>query len=264
MVKMWAVVKANFLTQWRYQVNFWLETLSIFVIIFPSLTLTFNGNNGIWNFSSGRQYSFYLLVALSILGFVECLWSFVFQLRSEMKQGIFDENQLLPISMNMRMITWSIDGIVSAVISFLPLFIISFLYSFIKISALDFLVSILIIMISVFSGYSLGVILMGLMLIWKECDQLVSFIGNIAPFICGMLVPLVNMPIGLRFLGLWMPFTWGLDIVRYLFFGYETLLPIYYEIGILIVLTVIYYILSKLIFDKLNRLSKKKGGIIGY
>ena len=61
-----------------------------------------------------------------------------------------------------------------------------------------------------------------------------------------------------------MPFTWGLDIVRYLFFGYETLLPIYYEIGILIVLTVIYYILSKLIFDKLNRLSKKKGGIIGY
>ena len=47
MVKMWAVVKANFLTQWRYQVNFWLETLSIFVIIFPSLTLTFNGNNGI-------------------------------------------------------------------------------------------------------------------------------------------------------------------------------------------------------------------------
>ena len=201
MVKMWAVVKANFLTQWRYQVNFWLETLSIFVIIFPSLTLTFNGSNGIWGFSSGRQYSFYLLVALSIWGFVECLWSFVFQLRSE---------------------------------------------------------------ISVFSGYSLGVILMGLMLIWKECDQLVSFIGNIAPFICGMLVPLVNMPIGLRFLGLWMPFTWGLDIVRYLFFGYETLLPIYYEIGILIVLTVIYYILSKLIFDKLNRLSKKKGGIIGY
>ncbi|QRG86705.1 ABC transporter permease [Bulleidia sp. zg-1006] len=264
MVKIWAIVKANFLTQWRYQVNFWLQTLSIFVIIFPSLTLTFNDNKAIWGFSSGIQYSFYLLVALSIWSFVECLWSFTFQLRSEMKQGIYDENQLLPISMNKRMIIWSIDGIVSAIVSFLPLFMLSILYSFIKISLLDFLASVLIILISVFSGYSLGVILMGLMLVWKECDQFVSFIGNIAPFICGMLVPLVNMPIGLRLAGLWMPFTWGLDSIRCLLFGYETLLPIPYEMGILFVLTGMYYIVSKLIFVKLNRLSKKKGGIIGY
>lgn len=127
------------------------------------------------------QYSFYLLVALSIWGFIECFWSFAFQLRSEMKQGIFDENQLLPISLNTRMITWSIDGIVSAVLSFLPLFLVSLLYGSIHLGLFDLMLGLFIVLIAILSGYCLGVILMALMLVWKECDQLVSFIGNIAP-----------------------------------------------------------------------------------
>ncbi len=264
MVKIFSLFMINLLTAIRYKMNFILSSLSLIVPVLPALLLLFNGNTEIFGFQSSFEYSAYLFLAATIWGGVEVLWSFVFQMRDQMREGILDETLMQPLTISQLIIGWTMEGIVTAILQSIPLIIISFLYLISYQSFSSILLCIILTLITYFSGYCMATILIAIMVNWKETDQLVSFIGNIAPFICGVIVPLHFIPFPLNYLGILFPFTWSLDILRYILFQSPLFLPLETELIIFILLTILYYVLGKKLFHLLYNYSRKKGGVIGY
>lgn len=264
MVKIFSLFKINFLTAIRYKMNFIISSLSLLVPVLPALLLLLNGNVAVFGFSSSLEYGMYLFLSTAIWGGVEVLWSFVFQMRSQMKEGILDETLMMPLNIFHLILGWTMDGILSTVLQSIPLIILAAVFLIGQYSILYILIIIALLIFTFFASYCFATILIAMMVIWKETDQFVSFIGNIAPFICGVIVPLSYVPMPLNLLGVLFPFTWTLDIIRSLLFNSVPLIPIHYEVMILVLLTLFYYVFGKRLFTYLYNKSRKRGGIVGY
>ena len=264
MVKIKSLFMINFLTSFRYKINFVISALSLLVPVLPALFLVQNGNISIFGFNTTLDYAVYLLIVTTIWSGVEVLWSFVFQMRNQMKEGIINETLMMPLKTIDLIIGWTLDGVISTVFQSLILIvviipIVAYNFSFFQIS-----LSLILILFTYFSSYCFSTILIAIMMTYKETDQIVSFIGNIAPFICGVIVPLKYIPSAIKYFGLFFPFTWSIDIIRNILFNTVCLLPIKIEITILFISTIIYYILGKRLFNVLYQKSRKKGGVVGF
>ena len=264
MVKSFNLFMINLKTNMRYKLNFFSLSLVILIPIIPLLTMFINGNIALFGFDSIFEYSLYLMLAATFWSFVEVLWSFTFSMRQEIKEGIINETLMMPVSTYELLFGWTLDGIISTVFQAIPILLISIIYLLSANGIGDLLLFVGVFIITSIAGYAFAVILIGLMLVYKETDQLVSFLGNIAPFICGMIIPLSYVPKVFRFIGLLFPFSWGLDIIRSVVFSVSGIFPITYEVMILILLTIFYLILSGFIFKHLYFKSRKNGGIVGY
>ncbi|MGB4985476.1 MAG: ABC transporter permease [Erysipelotrichaceae bacterium] len=264
MVKVLSLFMINLLTAIRYKINFVVSSFSLIVPILPALLLLLNDNIEISGFSNLSQFPIYLLLASTIWGGVEILWGFVFQMRSQMREGILDEVLLMPLNIHHLIIGWTLDGIISTVIQSIPLIILTGVMIFLKLNLYQILFLLILLVVTFFSSFCFGTMLLGLMLLWKEADQLVSFIGNIAPFICGVIVPLNMIPYPLSILGYFFPFTWTLDIIRAVVFDYPLVYNMSFEVVMVLILSVIYYIFGKKVFVYFHNKSRKKGGVIGY
>lgn len=264
MVRIWTLLKISFLTNIRYKVNFLAESVSNLIPIIPAVTMLPNGQGSVFSFADARSYAVYLLVAFAIWSFVEALWSFAFSMRSQMRQGIIDETLMMPLSVNELIIGWSLDGIVSTLVTAFPLILVSGTVISITGSIAGLLETLCIFLVCVFAGYCFALILVSLMFVWKETDQLVSFLGNIAPFVCGVLIPFSDLPAAVKVIGCFFPYTWGLDLIRGFLFHYPTVLEIRSEMVLLIVLTIVYYVIGRKAFTILHKVSRKQGGITGF
>ncbi len=264
MVKIKSLFMINFLTSFRYKINFIISALSLLVPILPALFMIQNGNVPIFGFETTFDYAVYLLVVTSIWSGVEILWSFVFQMRNQMKEGIINETLMMPLKTVDMIIGWTLDGMISTIFQSLILILFVAPLVVIKFSFLQIFLCLLLILFTYFASYCFSTILIAIMMVYKETDQIVSFIGNIAPFICGVIVPLRYIPSILKYFGLFFPFTWSIDIIRNILFKSECLLPLNIEILILFIITVIYYIVGKCLFNVLFQKSRKNGGIVGW
>lgn len=264
MVKIKSLFMINFLTSFRYKINFIISALSLLVPILPALFMIQNGNVPIFGFETTFDYAVYLLVVTSIWSGVEILWSFVFQMRNQMKEGIINETLMMPLKTVDMIIGWTLDGVISTIFQSLILILFVAPLVVIKFSFLQIFLCLLLILFTYFASYCFSTILIAIMMVYKETDQIVSFIGNIAPFICGVIVPLRYIPSILKYFGLFFPFTWSIDIIRNILFKSECLLPLNIEMLILFIITVIYYVVGKYLFNALFQKSRKNGGIVGW
>ena len=264
MVKIFSIFMINLKTSLRYKVNFIASTLSILVPVLPALLLLLNGDVAIFGFDTTIEYSAYLFIAISVWSGVEVVWDFTFQMRNQMKEGIFDEMLMQPLSISELILGWTMDGIISTIIQSIPLLIISAFILLSNQTILDILCILLIVGLTYFCGFCMATILVAIMVNWKETDQLVSFISNIAPFICGVIVPLSYIPSPIKYFGVIFPFTWSLDIIRFIMFESPLLLPIEMEVMIFVLMIIMYYVLAKKLFKVLYNVSRKNGGTIGY
>ncbi len=125
MVKIFSLFMINLLTSIRYKINFIASSLSILVPVIPALLMLLNGNTAIFGFDNTAEYSAYLFVATSVWSGVETIWSFVFQMRGQMREGILDETMMQPLSVSQLILGWTSDGIITTALESLPLIIIS-------------------------------------------------------------------------------------------------------------------------------------------
>lgn len=264
MVKVFSLFMINLRTAMRYKVNFIASSLSLLVPVLPALLLLLNGNIAVFGFDSTVEYTAYLFIATTVWSGVETIWSFTFQMRNQMREGILDETLMQPLSVSQLILGFTSDGIISTILQSVPLLIVSFMILLTSQSFIKILMVLLLVLATYLCGFCMAVILVAIMLNWRETDQLVSFIANIAPFICGVIIPLTFIPTPLKYLGVLFPFTWALDIIRYILFGTEMLLVLPLELAIFIAMILFYYFLGMKLFKVLYNVSRKKGGVVGF
>lgn len=263
MVKSLTLFKMELLTSLRYKVNFFGTLLSVLLCMLPALVMLIDRDISIFGFENAMQYSGYLIIANAYWCMAESFWDFTFVMRNKMREGILEETLMLPLNTVQFILGWACNSIFITIIQTLPLFILSFLLlglQNIKAVFIIFFVEI----VSAAASFSIAYMLIALMLYWNEADQIVSMIANIAPLLCGVLIPLKELPLLLRGISVFFPFSWALDIIRFYYCQMETLLPIKIEWCVFFFILAAYFIAGLAVYGRLFEQSRKENTYSGY
>jgi ABC-2 type transport system permease protein len=264
MVNSLFLTKANILNAKKYKIDWYGQFLTPLLTILPvAFMLCFGTKSGMIGFFS-KEKSFIEMMGFIILGaaywnYVEVLWNVIFHLRYLMKVGQLEEIFIMPISSFGYIFSWSVMGFLKVTVESIPILILSIIFSITDFTIYNFLMSILVLIISIIASFGFVFLFFGLTLKLKDGDELVSLLGNASPLIGGMFFSVTILPFGLRIISYIFPFTWGLDLVRHFLIGTETILDIKNQFIVLIALTLFYLFLGIVSFVVLEKKSRKNG-----
>ena len=226
-------------------------------LLIPAILLF--GNLEISGIHSKTEYIQYMLFSLILWQFVENMWSAVFEIRRKLKEGNFEYMMNMPLKGIHYVFGWAVSGVVSIVFEMIPLIVIFLLASLHLLTVKNILSFLGIALIMAFGTYGFAEILMGFAIYFKEADQFISLIANIAPFLGGLYFPVIQLAAPFLAISLLFPFTWGLDLVRNLLFGSSLILPLHYEIIAFVIVNILYTFAGTKIYDAMMKKARKNG-----
>jgi ABC-2 type transport system permease protein len=268
MVNSLYLAKANFLTAKKYRIDWYGAFFTPLLTIIPVFLLYFFGEkSGLTQFFYGntntKNIFGYVLIGAAYWNYIEVLWGVIFTLRHHMKIGQLEEIFLMPINPLGYIFGWSVLGILKVTIESIPIIILAIISNITTINIINFLGAIAVFIISMLASFGYVFFFFGITLLFKDGDELVSLMGNAAPLIGGMFFPITVLPTFLRWISYLFPFSWGLDIMRYLLMNTNTIIDIKTEYIILSILS-LFYLITGIISFKLLETKSRKQGIHGF
>ena len=259
MVKAFTLLQMELKEKFRYKIEVFSASTDAILLIFPSIAILLFGNLEITGIQNKTEYIQYMLFSLILWQFVENMWSAVFEIRRKLKEGNFEYMMNMPLKGIHYVFGWAVSGVVSIVFEMIPLIVIFVLTSFHLLTVKSILSFLGITLIMAFGTYGFAEILMGFAIYFKEADQFISLIANIAPFLGGLYFPVIQLPAPFLAISLLFPFTWGLDLVRNLLFGSSLILPLHYEIIAFVIVNILYTFAGTKIYDAMMKKARKNG-----
>ena len=261
MVKMINLFMIEIKSAIRYKIEIITWLLRLVSMLLPVIAIIFFGelNSDILPNQTNFSYFMFLLVSTCYWGFIENFWDAVFTLRRKMKEGLLEQIMLMPLMNYHLLLGWALKGMMTTIVQSFPLIILVCGYSSFHLTLSNALTILGLFVISILANYGLCLILIGISMIFKEADQIISILGNIAPFVCGLffsinMLPKVFLPISLVF-----PFTWALDLIRYFLFDSSLLFSFHTESMLFLCLSTGYIIIGSAVYHWLINIAKKDG-----
>jgi len=244
----WALLTYSAKARARYRGDLAWSSASPFLVALPAILVGFWGERlGLLDefvaaTGTGR-YAVYLLLGAVYWNYVEAVWSIAFTLRMGMRSGVLEALLLTGVSRLGLIAAWSGARLVTVT-----------LHSVVAIGLVVAVVglpgwaavgqALVVLGLSVIGSYGLAFLLFGLTLRFKDAESLLSLIGNVAPLLGGVFVPVALLPGFLRPLSHLFPFAYGVDAVRALWLGTPTMFPLGLQVGLLGALAVAYVALG--------------------
>jgi ABC-2 type transport system permease protein len=234
-----AIAKKDWLHQIRYPMN------AIFRIIEPIIWLTpvyflgrsFAGDGGNAGFAAytgtGDYMSFLLLgtVLSSYIGAV--LWGMGYSLKTEMDSGVLETNWMAPMSRPLMLVGRTLANVtITTVNSTCMLFVAWLVFGFRVTGSLLSAVGALAPMLVALYGF--GFAFAALVLLIREPNTLIDVSNFLISLMSGSRFPVNVLPRFLLPVSLAIPLTYGFDAVRGYLLNTRTILPLQYEILILV------------------------------
>lgn len=268
MVRVFYLIKASLLTARRYSVDWWGSIILPLVNLIPFLVAIFYAQYVGWinNLSSvlgTNNLILYYLVGIVYWNYVESLWVSVMTLRYYMRIGLFEDIFALPITAFEYIIAWALLELFAVTVSSAPLIIIATALLLLNTGYINFLFCILVFFASILASFGFAFVLFGATLIFKEGDEIISLIGNSAPFLGGLYFPVSILSKPLELIGLIFPFSWGLDLIRFYSLGTTTILPNYLEHLVFIFICCV-YLVGGIITYRILEIKARRKGIQGF
>ena len=108
--------------------------------------------------------------------------------------------------------------------------------------------------------YGLGMMFASIFLLWgREAWHIVNLLQEPIYLLTGMNFPLKVFPTALASVAAIIPLTAGMDAMRQLLFDVEGFWPLWVEIPLLIILSILFIILARVFLTYLERLSRNEG-----
>ena len=264
MVRFFYLLKASYLTARTYKIDWYSSILYPLINFIPiAIAIWYGSYTGhMSNFKEiiGADNVFgYYAIGLIYWNYVEMLWPVISTFRNYMRLGFFEEIFITPIKISEYLTNYSLYASLIVTIQSIPLIIILAPFVFITASIIQIFEIIGIFLLSILSSYGFAYILFGITLKLKEGDELISLIGNIAPFCGGLYFPVTILPSSIRVVSYIFPFTWGLDIMRSLIFHSQTILPLTTEAPLFILISIIFFLAGISTFKYMEKIARKSG-----
>lgn len=259
-----AIAWKNWLHFVRYPLNALFSVLQPLIWLTPIYFLgqsfrTAAGNEGFAAYTGSGDYMSFIIIGSMLSSYISSVfWGMGFALKNEMDSGAMESNWLTPVPRFAFLIGQTISNIITTTIVNVGVLLLGWwLFGFTITGNLWAAIGVVIPMLLALYGF--GFAFAAVVLLMRDANMLVDVSDYLVTIFSGSQFPVQALPGFLLPLALALPLTYGYDVVRGLLIGTKTLLPIPYEIAILLLFMVITIPAGYTIFRRVERRIKRMG-----
>jgi len=261
---LFAIVRKDWKHQWRYPLNAVSNVFQPIIWLTPAyfmgLAFSINGRAvGFEAYSGTADYMSFILLGTVLTNFINAVfWGMGYALKNDMDSGVMESNWLAPIPRLLILVGRSITSLVfTAVTSSLMLIAATLLFGF-RVSG-DILNAFVPVIPMMLGLYGFGFAFAALVLIMREANTMVDMSSFLIGVFSGTNFPVNALPKWLLPISLALPLTYGMDAIRAYLLNTITILPIQWELILLIVFMILMLWLGTWAFKSLERRVRKLG-----
>jgi ABC-2 type transport system permease protein len=260
----WAIAWKNWLHFIRYPLN------AIFRVVQPLMWLTpiyflgqsFRtdaGNVGFTAYAGTSDYMSFILVGSILSSYISSVfWGMGYALKTEMDEGVMESNWLTPVPRFAFLVGQTITNLITTTVINVGILVLGWwLFGFTVTGSVW--QAILVVLPMLLALYGFGFAFAALVLLIRDANMLVDVSDYVITLLSGSQFPVQVLPGFLLPIALALPLTYGFDVVRGILIQSKTLLPIPYEIGILLLFMAITIPAGYAIFRLVERRIKRLG-----
>ena len=261
---LFAIARKDWKQYWRYPLN---AVSSIFhpliwlaPVYFMGKAFSVNGQaQGFAQYSGTADFMSFILLGTILTNFINSVfWGMGFALKEDMDSGVMESNWLTPIPRLLILTGHSLANLtVTTITSSGMLVAASLLFGF-RVSG-DVLQAFIPVIPMMIGLYGFGFAFAALVLIMREANTMVDVSSFLVQIFSGANFPVNALPKWLLPVSLALPLTYGLDAVRGYLLKTPTILPIHWELILLVVFMAIMLWLGSWAFNSLERRVRKLG-----
>lgn len=259
-----AIAKKDFIIFYRYPLN------ALFRVIEPIAWLTPvyflgrsfagpSGNAGFAAYTGTSDYMSFILIGAVLANYVASVfWGMGFALKNDMNAGVLETNWMMPISRPLLLVGQTLASLAITTLNSLGMLLLASLAFGFQVNG-SVLAAALTMLPMLIALYGFGFAFAAAVLLMRDANTLVDVSNYVVSTLSGSQFPVSVLPRLLLPLSLALPLTYGFDAVRGFLIGSATLLPLQYELGILILFMFVMVPLGYLVFKRVERRCRMLG-----
>jgi len=265
--KMLAFIKKDFLTQASYRLVFIFSWVSILITVatFYFIAKLFGQDKILYLKEYQTGYFPFVLVGIVFFGYLStAMHSFSGNIRQEQLLGTLEAMLVTPTKFSTIIISLSIwDFIFTSIITIVYL-LVGVLFFKVDLSQMNLLATLIILIFTIISCSSIGIISASFILIFKKGDPINWLVNTFLAFFGGVFFPITILPRGLQIASYILPITYSLRGLRGALLQGASLKMLALDIGMLLVFCVILLPFSIWIFKYAIKKAKVNGSLVHY
>lgn len=261
---LFAIVKKDWKRFWRYPLNavsnvfqpiIWLTP-----VYFMGKAFSVDGQaQGFAQYAGTADFMSFILLGTVLTNFINAVfWGMGYSLKEDMDAGVLESNWLMPIPRLLILVGRSLTNlIVTAATSSIMLVVASLLFGF-RVTG-DVLQAFIPVVPMLLGLYGFGFAFAALVLVMREANTMVDMSSFLLQIFSGSNFPVSSLPKWLLPVSLSLPLTYGLDAVRGYLLKTPTILPLHWELVLLVIFMVVMLWLGTWAFRSLERRVRQLG-----
>ncbi len=260
----WAIAKKDWQQYWRYPLNAFSSVLHPVIwltpVVFMGKAFSVNGEaRGFAAYTGTGDYVSFILLGTILAQFIGAVfWGLGYSLKTDMEAGVLEANWLSPVERPLLLVGRTLTSLAITLLTSAGLLLIAGLLFGFHASG-NVLAAFLTVLPMLVGLYGFGFAFAAIVLIVREANTLVDVSNFLVTTFSGENFPVNSLPRWLMPVSLALPLTYGFDAVRGWLLGTRTLLPLPWEIAILVVFMFVMIEVGLLIFRVLERRVRRKG-----
>lgn len=234
-----AIVKKDWLHFLRYPLN------AVFHIIQPIIWLTpiyflgqsfatQGGNTGFSAYSGTEDYMSFILLGAILSNYIGAVfWGMGYSLKTEMDSGVLESNWMAPMSRPLLLVGRTLASLATTTVTSAGVLLLGWLFFGFRVTG-SLLSAVTAVVPMLIALYGFGFAFAALVLLIREPNTLIDVSDFVVGLLAGRQFPVNVLPRFLLPISLAIPLTYGFDAVRGYLLDAKTIIPLRYEIVILV------------------------------
>lgn len=255
---LYALIRKDWKQYWRYPLNavssVFQPLIWIAPVYFMGQAFSVNGKAlGFSQYSGTTDFMSFILLGTVLESFINAVfWGMGYALKNDMDSGVMESNWLTPIPRLLILIGHSVTNLIITAITSLGMLLFGGLIFGFNASG-NVLNAFLPIIPMMLGLYGFGFAFAAVVMVIREANTLVDVSSFLVQIFSGSNFPVNALPRFLLPIALALPLTYGLDSVRAHLIGTKTILPLHWEMVLLIVFMFVMLWIGTTAFKSLER-----------
>jgi ABC-2 type transport system permease protein len=265
--KIFALLKKDFLIELSYRISFLLNIFSIFaaLIMFFFIDKLFGSRITPHLQEFGIPYFSYILLSLAFFSYIGVgLGSFAGRIRDEQMQGTLEALLMTPTKIPLLLFSMELWNLLFATVSVFIYFCFGILVFHIDFSQVNLLSAACVLLLTVISFSSLGIISASFILVFKRGNPVDWVLSTFEGTLGGVYFPIAVMPPTLQFFARFLPITYAIRAMELAVYRGYSLWQLNKELLALVIFCLCLTPLSLFIFNHALRHSRRHGTLGQY
>ncbi len=249
---------------WRYPVNAISQMFQPLIwlapVYFMGQAFSVNGQaKGFAGYAGTTDYVSFILLGAVLTNFIQTVfWGIGYALKNDMDSGVLESNWLTPVPRPVLLIGRTFSSLfITTLISVGMLLVAALLFGFHPTgNVLQALAPVIPMLVGL---YGFGMAFAAIVLLMRDANTMVDMSSYLVQLFSGSQFPIQALPRFLMPISLALPLTYGYDAVRGALLHTATVIPIRYELGLLVVFMFVMIWFGLLIFNNMERKVRQKG-----